>query len=80
MTLRPYKFVIQAVCQQLDDDQEVVGERMTEPVTVFSLEELVRWTEAFPARLAAVNGNHAVAQQSPAVLPRHPDEEFQREA
>lgn len=53
MTLRPYKFIIQAVVQQIEDDA-VVGETASDPVTLFGSEAVVEWAESFAEKLAAL--------------------------
>lgn len=53
MSLRPYKFVVQAVVQQTDEDGNVTGETTTEPATVFGCDQLAEWAKAFPEKLAA---------------------------
>lgn len=52
MTLRPYKFIVQAVVQQVDGET-VVGESAAEPVTLFGADALVAWAEGFDEQLAA---------------------------
>lgn len=53
MSLRPYKFVIQAIVQQVEDDT-VVGENVSEPVTLFGADAVVEWAESFTDKLAAL--------------------------
>lgn len=53
MTLRPYKFQIVAVVQQVEDDV-VVGEQASEPIVVFGCENLAEWAQKFSEQLAAV--------------------------
>lgn len=54
MILRPYKFLVVAVVQQVEDD-EVVGEQQIaaqgQPVEVFGVEALKRWADNFLASL-----------------------------
>lgn len=50
--LRPYKFVVQAVPQQVDENGKVVGEAETAPVVLFGCDQLTAWAEAFPEKLA----------------------------
>lgn len=52
MTLRPYKFVVQAVVQELDQDGNVVAEHTTDPATVYGCAQLVEWASVFPAKLS----------------------------
>lgn len=53
MTLRPYKFIVQAVVQQVEND-DVVGEVSAEPVTLFGAQAVVEWAESFADQLAAI--------------------------
>lgn len=57
MTLRPYKFVVQAVVQETDEDGAVIAERPSEPVVVFSCSALEQWAREFPDKLAALGGD-----------------------
>lgn len=50
--LRPYKFVVQAIPQQVDAEGNVVGEAETQPVTLFGCDALEQWARDFPAKLA----------------------------
>lgn len=52
MNLRPYKFVVTAVAQQIDDDGNVTGEAEAEPVVVYGCAALTEWAEGFPDKLA----------------------------
>ena len=52
MSLRPYKFIVQAVPQQVDEDGKVVAELTVEPVVVFGCDELAAWANDFPKKLA----------------------------
>ena len=57
MTLRPYKFQIVPVVQEIDADGNVVGEQTLastaggQPVTVFGLDGLRAFADTFQARL-----------------------------
>lgn len=55
MTLRPYKFIVQAVVQQVDDEV-VTGEATLDPVVVFGCDQLADFAAAFPAKLAELDG------------------------
>lgn len=50
--LRPYKFVVQAVPQQVDADGNVLGEAEATPVVLFGCDQLAAWAKDFPAKLA----------------------------
>ena len=59
-TLRPYKFLIIPVIQEIDDDGNVIQELNTEqPVPVFGLDGLHRFADNFPLDLAARTAAHA---------------------
>lgn len=51
--IRPYKFIVQAVVQEVEDDV-VVGERTTEPAIVFGTEALEAWAQEFTDKLATM--------------------------
>jgi hypothetical protein len=57
MSLRPYKFVVQAVVQQVDEDGVVLGEAQAEPVVIFGCDELAKWATDFPDNLKGVTGD-----------------------
>lgn len=59
MSLRPYKFVVQAICQQIDDDDNVTGESTTEPAVVFGCDQLAEWAQTFPDKLAEADTNRS---------------------
>lgn len=54
MSLRPYKFIVQAIVQELDDAEVVTGEKEAQPVVVFGVESLVSWANDFPKNLATI--------------------------
>ena len=65
MTLRPYKFIVKAIPQILDDDGEVIAEEQNvQPVELIGCKALAKWAEEFPAKLA-----EAAAAQVPAFVP-----------
>lgn len=55
--LKPYKFLVQAIVQQVDDDGTVVaelgigGQQQGEPAVLFGVDSLVEWAREFPAKL-----------------------------
>lgn len=55
MSLRPYKFQIVAVCQQVEDDgvvgEQVVGGPDGQPVTVFGVDGLHAFADSFEQKL-----------------------------
>lgn len=52
MTVKPYKFLVQAIVQQVDDDGNVTGEMSTEQAVVFGCDALEQWARDFPVKLA----------------------------
>ena len=56
MTLRPYKFLITPIAQQIDDTGAVTGEvtlgNGPQPLVVFGCEALAEFAEKFPDTLA----------------------------
>ena len=52
MSLRPYKFVVQAVVQDCGKDGNVLFEQTTEPVILFGCDALAKWASAFTVKLA----------------------------
>jgi hypothetical protein len=48
--IQPYKFIIQAVVQEVEG-KTVVGEQVAEPITVFGCEALEKWAREFPETL-----------------------------
>jgi len=53
MTLRPYKFVVQAVVQEVDDEDNVTGEVIAEPAIIYGVSSLEQWARDFPEKLAS---------------------------
>lgn len=51
-TLRPYKFVVQAIAQEIAEDGTVVGEAEASPVVVYGCDALAKWADEFPGKLA----------------------------
>lgn len=57
MTLRPYKFQLVAIAQQLDDDGTVTGEATIgagesgQPFVLFGVDALAKWAQDFPGLL-----------------------------
>ena len=57
--LRPYKFQIVAICQEINDDGEVTGEQLiagdgNQPIAVFGLDGLREFADNFEAKLREV--------------------------
>jgi len=52
--LLPYKFIVQAVVQQIAKDGQVLGEVSSEPVQLFSTDQLAAWASNFPSSLAGL--------------------------
>lgn len=53
MELRPYKFQIVAVAQQVDANGTVVGEVASDPVIVYGRDGLEQWARECPDKFAA---------------------------
>jgi hypothetical protein len=52
-TLRPYKFLVKAIPQIVDDDGIVLSEHDgIQPVSVFGCEQLKAWADDFPTKLS----------------------------
>lgn len=49
--IRPYKFIVQAVVQEVDPDGNVITEHAAEPVQIFGCDQLAVWAEEFPENL-----------------------------
>jgi N6-adenosine-specific RNA methylase IME4 len=54
MIVRPYKYLVVAVLQELDDDGHVIGERATEQNVIYGSDALATWAEDFDTSLAAM--------------------------
>lgn len=54
MSLRPYKFIVKAVVQNMDTNGDVVAEIATDEAVVFGCDALAKWATEFPDRLAEV--------------------------
>jgi hypothetical protein len=52
MTFRPFKFVVTAVCLKVDDNDQILGEVEANPVSLYGVEALVEWAQAFEENLA----------------------------
>jgi hypothetical protein len=50
-TLRPYKFVVQAIVQRVGQDGQVTGEVIGQQLEVFGCEGLAEWASDFADRL-----------------------------
>ena len=55
MTLRPFKFVVQAVLLE-EEDGKVTAERPVEPVVLYGADKLADWANAFEDNLKKVDG------------------------
>ena len=58
MSLRPYKFIVQAIVQEVEGDV-VVDEKTAEPVTLFGCEAVAQWAQEFKAKLAEVESERS---------------------
>lgn len=59
MRLRPYKVLVQVVVQEVDDDDVVIGERLTDTIPIFSPspERLAAWWADLDGRLSELGAN-----------------------
>jgi hypothetical protein len=51
MSYKPFKFVVTAVVLKVEDDQ-ILGEIEANPITLYGVEALVEWAQAFEENLA----------------------------
>lgn len=51
-SLKPFKFVVQAVVLEVDGTGGVVGERPGEVLTIYGTKQLEEWARGFEAKLA----------------------------
>jgi hypothetical protein len=51
MSYKPFKFTVTAVCLHVDGDQ-ILGEIEANPVTLYGVDALVDWAQAFEENLA----------------------------
>jgi len=51
-SLKPYKFAVTAIVQQVDSEGNIVGEVQSEPVVLFGCDMLEQWARSFPTKLA----------------------------
>jgi hypothetical protein len=63
MRLQPLKFIVQAVALELNDDGNVVGERVSEPVALYRPEDVIDFVQSFPERLAAAQTDSRTSLQ-----------------
>jgi hypothetical protein len=52
MTYKPFKFVVTAVVLKVEDDDQILGEVESNPVTLYGVDALVEWAQAFEENLA----------------------------
>lgn len=71
MQLRPYKFLVQPVVQQVDEEGNVVGEvfaaggPQNEPIVLFGVKALEEWARDFPKNLVQAEKNVQEATAPP---------------
>lgn len=69
MALEPFKFIVQGILLDKDDDGNVIGERECRPVVLYGSDALQKWAEDFDDNLAKAkteDGN-AAGQLVPSV-------------
>jgi hypothetical protein len=52
MTYKPFKFTVTAIALSVDDDDRILGEIEANPVTLYGVDALVEWAQAFEENLA----------------------------
>lgn len=76
MTLKPLKFMVQAVVLELDEAGAIIGERVSEPLAVYTAEQLAEFVETFEAQLAAAEPiEQAPPEQEPGHEPPRPEQD-----
>lgn len=56
--VKPFKFIIQSIMLEYDDEGKIVGEQVAEPMTFYGLEALGQFVQNFDQHLEkAVSGN-----------------------
>jgi hypothetical protein len=51
-SLRPFKFLVQAIVIEEDDAGEVLGERPGQVLTIYGVQQLAEWAANFESSLA----------------------------
>jgi hypothetical protein len=51
MSIKPFKFIVTAVCLQMNGDNEIIGEAEAQPVTLYCVDALVKWASEFEGSL-----------------------------
>jgi len=62
-SLKPYKFAVTAIVQQVDSEGNIVGEVQSEPVVIFGCAALEQWARDFPTKLAEAGTSKAEPAQ-----------------
>jgi hypothetical protein len=55
VSLELFKFVVQPMFIERDDDGEILGEQAAEPIVFYSPTKLEQWAHGFPDHLADLN-------------------------
>jgi hypothetical protein len=50
-SMRPYKFIVQAVVQEIDAEDNVITEHPTEPIQLFGCAQLEKYANEFEENL-----------------------------
>ena len=64
MELKPFKFIVQAVMLEFDDEGNPVGEKASEPMTFYGREAVEKFIQEFDQHLKKAVSDHAVAPRS----------------
>lgn len=54
--LRPFKFVIQAVLLETDEAGNPIGERSSDPQTIYGIDAAKAWLEDIPDKVKELSG------------------------
>lgn len=65
MSLEVFKFMVQAVVVERDEQGEIIGEKVTEPVALYTAEKLAEWAMRFPDELAKVENEPSPDEAAP---------------
>jgi hypothetical protein len=65
MSYKPFKFVVTATALQTDDDDQIIGEAHSDPVTLYGVEALVEWAQGFEESLATATVTEPVMDGRP---------------
>ena len=64
MELKPFKFIVQAIMLEMDDEGNPVGEKASDPMSFYGLDALKEFARDFDQHLEKAVSDHAVASGS----------------